>query len=569
MFTFFRFEVFPNLWVCVIKAGKKVHRIINDKGALLRVLSSQKILVGYGNYKYDDAILWAILYDKNPYYYSKKIKTGDIDDFLFVKLPYITLDAMQELANTPELQEIEAFQGKAIHDIDIDYDRPLTDDRLKELSEFCYRNVSLTEEIFYLRKEYFETKFEIVQTFNLEPWTLRKSQTGLVGEVLQAKKVEYADRLDILYDKRLPVHELPREIIHFYETIRKRWQYGEDAEMLEGLKYNIKIAGVDHRYGFGGVHGARPDYIGNGLFLHIDAKSFYPSLMINNGFISRACASPELFKNLYDTRMKLQAERIPKESIYKLLLNKAFGASKAKTNKMFDARQANNIAINGQLILTHLILVLEPFMELIQSNTDGIIIKYKQETKDYILEIVKRFSEQYELKFEVKEIERIAQRDVNNYVVRYRDGKIKAVGFMSRHTGGNWSRNHLNIIDIASVQYYMEGIEPSRTVIDEYKKGNIEAFQMIVKSGVYDYMAQETKEGHMVKLQRVNRIFAAKADTFEKVYKVRAGKYTSISDCPDHTIVHNGTLESFDKTQLNLRFYIDLVERKLFKESLV
>ena len=569
MFSFYKFEVFPNMWICVIKTGKKVVRIINDKGALIRALSSQKFLVGYGNYEYDDVILWAILYDKNPYFYSQKLKTGEMDDFRFLKIPYITIDAMQEVANAPTLQEIEGFRGKRINQLNVDRNRPLIDDHIKEVSESCYRDVCHAEEIFFFRKDYFETKFDIVNTFSLPAHALKKTQTGLVAEVLQATAINCNDRLDIQYDKRLALAELPAELVGFYDAIKRAWEKGSDAEKLEQMKHKTTIAGIEHQYGFGGLHGARKEYIQNGSFLHIDAKSFYPSLMINNNFISRACASPELYKQLYDTRMTLQAANNPKEQLYKLLLNKTFGASKSKYNKLFDAKQANNVAINGQLILTHLILLLEPFAELIQSNTDGIIIKYNHDAKSLILDVVKRFSEQYEITFEIKEIERIAQRDVNNYAVRYRDGKIKAVGFMARHTGGDWSRNHLNIIDIASVRYYMDDIEPSRTIIEEYKKGNIGAFQMIAKAGTFDFMAQETKDGQLITLPDVARVFAAKADAFGQVYKARGKRYTRIPDCPEHTIVHNDDLATFDKTQLNLRYYIDLVERKLFKEKLV
>lgn len=564
MFSFYKFEVFPNLWICVIKTGKKVVRIINDKSALIRALSSQKFLVGYGNYEYDDIILWSILYDKNPYFYSQKLRAGEIDDYRFLKIPYITIDAMQELANAPGLQEIEGFRGVKINTLSVDRNTPLMDENIKEVSEHCYRDVCSTEEIFFFRKDYFETKFDVVKTFNLPVHTLRKTQTGLVAEVLQAQPFTCTDRLDIQYDARLNLAELPAELVGFYDSIKQHWTRGADAEQLETTKFQVNIAGIEHQYGFGGIHGAQKDYIKNGSFLHIDAKSFYPSLMINNNFISRASASPELFKQLYSKRMNLLKEHNPKEQLYKLLLNKTFGASKSKYNKLFDARQANNVAINGQLILTHLILILEPFAELVQSNTDGIIIKYDHEMKQPILDVIKRFSEQYEINFEIKEIERIAQRDVNNYAIRYRNGNIKAVGIMARHTGGDWSRNHLNIIDIALVRYYMDGIEPARSVIDEYKKGNIAAFQMIVKTGAYDFMAQETKEGQLVTVPDVCRIFAAKNDSFGYVYKARAGRYTRVSDCPERTIIYNDDLGTFDKTMLDLRYYIDLIERKLF-----
>ena len=570
MFTFYGLSIFPDKWIVVIKDGKKVHRIINDKGALLRALSSVKFLVGYNNYRYDDIILWAILYDKNPYLISKELQNGNDEEFRFVKLPYVTLDASQEIGSRPlDLAEIQAYRGNPIPSIDVDFHRPLPDDQLKDVSEYCFSIVRAAEEIFFLRKDYFEAKFEIVRTFKLPATNLKKTQTGLVAEVLQAKKIQEMDRVDFRYDKRLPLVEIPRQIIDFYESIRARWKAGEDSLALESESLVFPIAGVEHQYGFGGLHGARKNYIGNGRFLQIDVKSFYPTLMINNDFISRASASPQLYKEIYAERFRLQEQDNDKEQVYKLILNKTFGASKAKYNKLFDPHQANNIAINGQLILTHLILLLEPFIELIQTNTDGIIIKYEYEMKKLILDIVKRFSEQYEIKFSVDEIERIAQRDVNNYAIRYRNGKIKAIGFMSKHDGGTWSRNHLSIIDIASVKYYLFDVEPSRTIIEEYKKGNVGAFQMVFKKGTFDGMAQETKDGDIITLAHVNRVFATKSDAFGQIYKVRGKRYTKIPDCPPCTVVHNGDLTDFDKSQLDLRFYINLVKGRLFDESLV
>ena len=62
---------------------------------------------------------------------------------------------------------------------------------------------------------------------------------------------------------------------------------------------------------------------------------------------------------------------------YKKLLNALSGAMKDKTNPAFDARNNNIMCINGQLMLLDLIEHLEVVegFELIQSNTDGLIIR--------------------------------------------------------------------------------------------------------------------------------------------------------------------------------------------------
>lgn len=63
---------------------------------------------------------------------------------------------------------------------------------------------------------------------------------------------------------------------------------------------------------------------------------------------------------------------------YKIVLNSTYGAMKDKHNAMYDPRQANNVCVGGQLLLLDLIERLEDHCEIIQSNTDGILVKLRR-----------------------------------------------------------------------------------------------------------------------------------------------------------------------------------------------
>ena len=76
------------------------------------------------------------------------------------------------------------------------------------------------------------------------------------------------------------------------------------------LIYNL--CGVDHTYAFGGLHAARPNLFYEGNMLMVDVGSYYPSMIINFNFMSRASEHPELYKNLYDTRMEYKKNKDPK-----------------------------------------------------------------------------------------------------------------------------------------------------------------------------------------------------------------------------------------------------------------
>jgi DNA polymerase len=62
---------------------------------------------------------------------------------------------------------------------------------------------------------------------------------------------------------------------------------------------------------------------------------------------------------------------------YKIMLNGLSGAMKDYGNAAYDPRNNNCMCINGQLMLLDLIEHLEiiPGFELIQSNTDGLIVQ--------------------------------------------------------------------------------------------------------------------------------------------------------------------------------------------------
>lgn len=567
MFTFYDVEVFKFDWLIVLKEAGKVTRIHNDVEALKQRLSSVKILVGYNNYNYDDPVLAGILTGKDSYELSTTIISGKK---LRSTIPFISLDVMQEAKMGLSLKEAQANMGLNIHEtpVDFDIDRALTKGELEQVFRYCESDVNSTESLFEKREEYFTSKFEIVDTFKLHPTTVKKTKTGLSAAVLKATKTTPPrDRLNITYDKRLKFSELPEEVTHFYKDIEARYRSGQDHTTLEKESLDITIAGVKHSFGFGGIHAAIENFVYEGTMMQIDVSSYYATLALNNNFISRAAKSPELFKDIYNERMRLKEIKNPKQQVYKNVLTNKYGAMKSEYNPLFDPLQANNISINGQLILTHLILLLKPFSKLIQSNTDGIVIAYEDFHKEAILDLLKRFENQYEIKLDVDLITKVAQRDVNNYCIKFENGKIKAKGRMGSFNGGSWERNSLHIIDKALVDYYMNGIPVEKTIINCWKRNESDWFQLVAKAGKFDGMAHEV-DGQMIELQKVNRIFATNRRVYGGVFKTKivegVTKYNKVPMSSDCSIVWNDELKSFDKKLLDLNYYINLVKSNLF-----
>ena len=477
---------------------------------------------------------------------------------------------MQELPLGVGLKSSQANLGYSIVETPIDFnlDRKLTKLELEDVIKYCKNDVNSTIELFNLRSDYFTSKFEIVNEFGLDVENVKKTRAVLSSKVLKCQKINIPkDRLHIDYDKHINWNIIPKEIVDFFKKCEYDYRCGGDFKEIESRKLKLMVAGVPHVYAFGGLHGAIEKYTGTGTYLHIDVSSYYPSLIIVDNFMSRASTDPQMFTKLRETRYMYKAKKDPRQKIYKILINATFGAMKSEFNPLFDPKQANNICINGQLILTQLILELSPYCQLIQSNTDGLVVKYN-ENYEQVEAIVKDFGKRFGLTFDIDKIVKIAQRDVNNYAIQFEDGHIEAKGRFSKFNGGTFMQNSLTIIDKALVNYYIYDIPVHQTVIDCYKKNDLAPFQIICKMGsTYDGMYYEYGEDgstNLIVTQKVNRVFATKDKKHWGIYKRKGDSYQKIANTSEHNIIHNEELATFDKSKLDLNYYIDLCKKNLY-----
>ncbi len=565
-------EVLKKDWIMVFKEGDDYIVIHNNREELQayvdKLVKTKSILVGFNNYHYDDIVLAGVLLGKDPYEISKKIVVeGQRVNY---RLNLITLDVMQELPLGVGLKSSQANLGMSIVETPIDFnlDRACTKKELDLLIGYCKNDVKDTELLFKKRIDYFQAKFEIVNEFGLDVINVKKTRAILSSKVLKCSKTDIPrDRLHIDYDPHINWDKLPKVLVDFYKKCEYDYRCGGDFKEIESRKLKLIIAGVPHVYAFGGLHGAIEKYNGTGTYLHIDVSSYYPSLIIVDNFMSRASSDPQMFTKLRETRYMYKAKKDPRQKIYKILINATFGAMKSEFNTLFDPKQANNICINGQLILTQLILELEPYCQLIQSNTDGLVVKYNGNYKQ-VEAIVKDFGKRFGLTFDIDKIVKIAQRDVNNYAIQFEDGHIEAKGRFAKFNGGNFMQNSLSIIDRALVNYYIYDIPVHQTVIETYKNNDLAPFQIVCKMGsTYDGMYYEYGEEGDTKLiptQKVNRVFATNDKKYWGIYKRKGDSYQKIANTSEHNIIHNEDLATFDKSKLDLNYYIALCKKNLY-----
>ncbi|WP_415874709.1 hypothetical protein [Clostridium sp.] len=259
----------------------------------------------------------------------------------------------------------------------------------------------------------------LLKAFNLPLKYISKTKAQLAAVILKANKVNRSDEFDLILLDTLKIEKY-KYVVDWYKDSNNH-SYDKSLETT--------ISGVPHVFAWGGLHGARDQYQDEGILVNVDVASFYPSLMLEYNFLSRNVEDSNLYKKIYEERLRLKAEKNPMQLPYKIVLNSTYGAMKYKYNNLYDPRQANNVCVGGQLLLLDLIEKLEPHWTLIQSNTDGLIGKIRRKRNfNTIKDICKEWEERTHMKLEFELYKKIYQKDVNNYIIIKDDGSYKSKG---------------------------------------------------------------------------------------------------------------------------------------------
>jgi hypothetical protein len=556
----FDFEVLKYDWLVVIKDvnTNKYYKIHNSKNELNKIFeeNKDKLWFSYNGNHYDYPIFRAILSGVDPYIVSNLIiKEGKkpwlVERSLKIKsIPIKTCDLMIDL-HQASLKELEAYMQMSIEEssIPFDIDRPLTNEEIEILFKYCVHDVDATSKLLENRTGYLKSKFILMKMFDLPITILSKTSAQIAALVLQAQKIDRKeDALKYDFPDTLVLNKY-NEMIPLYN---KELNYDE--------KMSVNVAGVDHIYAFGGLHGAIPNFRYVGEMWQVDATSYYPTMILNYNYI-RNIKDFERYRYIYTERVKQKKLDFNISDALKLVLNATFGAMKAPFNDLFDEHNSNQICISGQLFITDLIEKIEPYCKLIQTNTDGILIIPFD--KEKIKEELDKFEQRTKIKFEIDVCNGVWQKDVNNYIMSFDDGHIKAKGgYVGQYNAKGIDRNSMRICDIAIVNYFVKNIPVEETINNET---DIFKFQIITKTGgTYEHTYWKSENGD-IEVNKVNRVYACKNKNNGNIYKTKTLsdriKKDSVANCPEHCIVDNDNKLMIDAIDKN--WYIEITKRRI------
>ena len=556
--NFYDFEVFVHDWcVTIINPIEKIMTVIvNDVGALKRYYKKHQdqFWVGYNSRNYDTFIMKGLLLGMNPKKVNddiilRNMKGWQINrDFKNVK--FLNFD----IYTKNSLKTLEGFMGNDIRETEVDFNlqRKLTPQEIRQTIKYNIHDVEQTIEVFRRNIYLYESQIQLIETFGMDIELIGATQAQLTAKILGCQPVKRDDEFDI---KLVPTLHLKKYVY------AKEWF--ENRDNLDYKKsFGLTVCGVPHQFGWGGLHGCPEEPLhSTGRIYHIDVTSYYPSIMIKYNFLTRNTDDKKRYTQIYDIRVQLKKEGKKKEQApYKIVLNGAYGMTKDKYSLAYDPRQANNVCVNGQLMLLDLLEHLEPYITLIQSNTDGLIIQVEddEEKINKVMNICHRWEHRTGMGLGFDEITEIFQKDVNNYVFRFASGKLERKGAYVMELDD--LNNDLPIVNKALVDYMMNGIAVEETIgnCDEIKQ-----FQKIVKvSSNYEGAWHNGEYLH----DKTFRVFASKdkKDTYLGKFKYKGATIEKFGNTPDFAFIMNENVNGVKVTKkLDKQWYIDLANKRL------
>ena len=553
-------EVFSHDWVFVSKDCKEDRYTVihNDSDALLEWVSEEdSIFVFFNGKHYDVHIVRAICAGLSP----EEVK--QVNDWIicggqgwdcplldgaFLKMKHI--DLMDDMQVGLSLKAIEAHLGMDIRESEVDFslDRPLTRSELEQTIFYCKHDVDATEKLYHLRKGYLENKLTLGRAKDIDDSkALYMTNAKLTAAYLDAKPTEYDDERQYVLPTNLLREYIAPEVFDFFGKLHD--QSLSDEEVFS-RKMSFNIGDCHVTLGFGGIHGAIPCYRERATegrsIRNLDVASYYPHLMVIDGYCSRSIPNPGVYKAMLESRMRAKkAGDKATANALKLVANTTYGAMLNRYNPLYDPLMGHSVCITGQLRLLELAnhLVADcPSLKIVQLNTDGIMVSLDDSDLCNYDKIHREWQERTGFELEEDCIAEIIQKDVNGYVEVQLDGKVKTKGgYLVRGiapAGAFNINNNATIVPKALVEYFVHGTPVEDTI---NACNDMSCFMLIAKASSKYTACWHEVDGVKERVQKCNRVYATTDKRYGTLYKTHAesGTDAKIAGLPTHCVIDN------------------------------
>lgn len=494
-------------------------------------------------------------------------------------------------SSTGSLKDKEAIQGLSVRETTVPFDKEnLTEEDKLDIKKYNFHDVYSSMYWFATIVEPFvHAKLMLCKKFGLEEkWGYNDTNAGLVARALNIKRKDYADAEEIKIQLHPKIDKycrdnLPKEVL--------------DYVLNNTSTYKVHMFENDVVFADGGIHSvysvkkykknkddtpvlfvtSDDEYV----LVNVDAESYYPSMMVQFDTLSRSIPSKEGFNDILQERFAIKHKKNKTKDdddtqlADKLVLNTTYGASGSAFLPMYDPYQRTKTCRYGQLFLIALANKLYNCIEslkVVQTNTDGILCYVKRSDLDKVKELMAEWTRVSGIGMEDDYVDKIWQRDVNNYCMVKKGGKKKIKG--------SWLNQTIirpGYIMIAPRTAYgcakavtdwlINGKDIVKSIV---QNTDLMDFAITCTKGpTYSKVIQRMSNGWEVDMYKCNRLIATKDETLGKLYKVKNVtdkdgnkklSYTQMPNTPDHCLCLNDAMDTYRfeelKPQIDYMYYI-------------
>lgn len=585
------------------------------------MIDKSKVNIGYNIKEYDNIIFNGIINCLTPRQLKilsdllthqatpdDSIEHMRISSFMYKRVasPNFIYQDLWDDNDEKSLKNKESCMQLDIRETTVSFDKEyLTEEDKQAIIYYCKHDVWSTM-IFYKKiiKPFVDTKLLVGKVFNIPiPICYKSTNANLSAKALNTEKKTFTDkeRLDIV---------IPQEL-------RQYIRYSLPAYVVDRLcaspeKFEVELFGNTVSYSNGGIHSIPSRPVGlrkkdawsiiakendEWALINCDAASFYPALMINWHGLSRCIKHPEKFEEMYKARLEFKkfidpfenkygknSHLAPKEEYehykmcketsqaYKLILNTTYGASGNRWLPLYDPYMTTYTCRLGQLLLTSLsnniyTQIGKDNVLIMQTNTDGVLCYIKRDKLDQLYAIGEEWTRVTHIMLEFENEHNIWQRDVNNYLMQKKNGKVKSKGGYFVTDMQQPGYNRVRPLDRyvcrnAMKRYLAYGTSIIDSILNEK---DISQFVISCDKNNGSGIVREFTDGRQDEiLHKCNRVYASK-DTSLGEIKILRKRLDKISknkapSCPPHCELINDALYNYKiddlKNKIDYAWYV-------------
>lgn len=426
-----------------------------DAPARLRALvqNLERTFIGFNSYEFDNVIVAAFCQGRSEIE-IKRIADDIINNRL---APWVSLrkhalrvpiaDSIDLIEVAPSFVGLKAYGArmhmKHLQDMPLAHDKPISEAEEQKLLSYCMNDVETTKELLRNLESELLLRVEMSRRYGVDMRSKSDAQMaeqayitsmGLKrGQNDMPETVTYAPPAFLKFQDSWMQELLQRVAGHVFE-VNQMTGHVILPEFLGGAP--ISFGSGQYQLGVGGIHSVHDRQVchvaGEDVICDIDAASFYPSIILECGFVPSLLGQRfvDEYRKIYDQRLeaKRKGDKAT-DATLKIALNGTFGKLASPYSVLYSPDLMLAVTLTGQFTLLMLIEWLEHAgVTTLSANTDGIAIRYSKPLQERVEFVVSRFSEVSKFSFEFTPYRALAMKDVNNYIAVKTDRSLKMKG---------------------------------------------------------------------------------------------------------------------------------------------